>query len=40
MKAYDLFYKRLVEEVDLYDVRTHFVMERIKNTTELPLEYC
>ena len=40
MKAYDLFYKRLVEEVDLYDVRTHFVMERIKNTTQLPLEYC
>jgi len=40
METYDLFYKKLVEEVDLYDVRTHFVMERIKATTELPLEYC
>ena len=40
MEAYDHFYKKLVEEVDLYDVRTHFVMERIKATTELPLQYC
>ena len=40
METYDLFYKKLVEEVDLYDVRTHFVMERIKATTELPLKYC
>ncbi len=40
METYDLFYKKLVEEVDLYDVRTHFIMEEMKSTTALPLEYC
>ena len=37
--AYDEFYKRLIEEVDLYDVRSTFVMEPIKHTTALPLHY-
>ncbi len=37
--AYDAFYKRLIEEVDLYDVRTTFVMEQMKHTTALPLHY-
>jgi len=37
--AYDAFYKRLIEEVDLYDVRSTFVMERMKQTTALPLHY-
>lgn len=37
--AYDAFYKRLIEEVDLYDVRTTFVLEHIKQTTALPLHY-
>ncbi len=37
--AYDAFYQRLIEEVDLYDVRTTFVMERMKHTTALPLHY-
>ena len=37
--AYDEFYKRLIEEVDLYDVRTTFIMEEIKHTTALPLDY-
>ncbi len=40
MKAYDIFYKRLIEEVDLYDVSTNFVMEEMKKTTALPLNYC
>ena len=40
MDAYDLFYKRLIEEVDLYDVSTNFVMEEMKKTTALPLDYC
>ena len=40
METYDLFYKKLVEEVDLYDVRSHFVMEEMKKTTALPLQYC
>ncbi len=37
--AYDAFYKRLIDAVDLYDVRTIFVMEEIKHTTALPLDY-
>lgn len=37
--AFDDFYKRLIEEVDLYDVRSTFVMEEMKQTTALPLHY-
>jgi Lrp/AsnC family transcriptional regulator len=37
--AYDAFYKRLIGAVDLYDVRTIFVMEEMKRTTALPLEH-
>ena len=37
--AYDQLYKRLIESVDLYDVRTIFVMEKIRQTTALPLHY-
>ena len=37
--AYDGFYKRLIDKVDLYDVRSTFVMEELKRTTELPLHY-
>jgi Lrp/AsnC family transcriptional regulator len=37
--AYDDFYKRLIARVDLYDVRTVFVMEQMKHTTALPLDY-
>ena len=36
---YDRFYKRLIDAVDLYDVRTIFVMEELKRTTALPLDY-
>jgi len=39
IEAYDRMYKRLIEAVDLYDVRTIFVMEKIKQTTALPLHY-
>jgi Lrp/AsnC family transcriptional regulator len=39
MAAYDDFYKRLIERVDLYDVRSVFVMEELKRTTALPLDY-
>ena len=35
--AYDAFYKRLIAAVDLYDVRTIFVMEEMKRTTALPI---
>ena len=37
--AYDGFYRRLIELVDLCDVRTIFVMEKMKQTTALPLTY-
>lgn len=37
--AYDAFYKRLIASVDLFDVRSVFVMEELKHTTELPLHY-
>lgn len=39
IEVYDGFYRRLIELVDLYDVRTVFVMEEMKATTVLPLDY-
>jgi Lrp/AsnC family transcriptional regulator len=39
VEAYDSFYKRLIDAVDLYDVSTVFVMEKMKQTTALPLHY-
>lgn len=35
--GYDAFYKRLIAEVDLADVSASFVMEEIKDTTEIPV---
>ena len=37
--AYDDFYKRLIEGVDIADVSSSFAMEQIKFTTQLPLHY-
>jgi Lrp/AsnC family transcriptional regulator len=37
--AYDLLYKRLIEKITLADVSSSFVMEEIKATTVLPLDY-
>ena len=37
--AYDEFYKRLIAQVDLYDVSSSFAMEQIKYTTAFPVEY-
>jgi Lrp/AsnC family transcriptional regulator len=37
--AYDGFYKRLISKIDIRDVSSAFAMERIKSTTELPLDY-
>jgi hypothetical protein len=37
--AYEAFYKRLIQRVDLTDVRSIFVMEELKSTTALPLDY-
>ncbi|EET46466.1 transcriptional regulator, AsnC family [Thalassobium sp. R2A62] len=35
--AYDAFYQRLIEQVDLADVSASFVMEEVKETTRLPI---
>ena len=37
--AYDGFYKRLIARVPLKDVSSAFAMERIKQTTALPLHH-
>lgn len=37
MAGYDRLYKKLIE-ADLFDVSSSFVMETMKQTTELPLE--
>ena len=39
IEAYDSFYKKLVAKIDITDVSSAFAMERIKNTTSLPLGY-
>jgi Lrp/AsnC family transcriptional regulator len=37
MKAYDLFYKKLIDTMPLKNVTSRFSMERIKSTTAYPL---
>ncbi len=37
--GYDRLYKRLIARVPLTDVSSFFVMEKVKETTELPLDY-
>jgi Lrp/AsnC family transcriptional regulator len=37
--AYDQLYKRLINKITLADVSSSFVMEEIKSTTVLPLDY-
>jgi Lrp/AsnC family transcriptional regulator len=37
MQAFDIFYKKLVDGVDLSDVTSSFAMEQIKYTTALPV---
>lgn len=37
VRAYDRFYQRLIARVPISDVSASFVMEDIKDTTELPL---
>ena len=39
IRAYDKFYKQLIDQVDLQDVSSSFAMEEIKYTTALPLHY-
>ncbi|MEE9590036.1 MAG: Lrp/AsnC family transcriptional regulator [Hyphomicrobiaceae bacterium] len=37
--AYDRLYKRIISRISLSDVSSFFVMESIKSTTRLPLDY-
>ena len=37
--GYDGVYKRLIREIDLFDVSSSFAMEQLKYTTALPLAY-
>jgi len=39
VSAYDRLYKRLIGKITLADVSSSFVMEEIKSTTVLPLDY-
>ena len=38
-KGYDAVYKRLIKDVELFDVSSSFAMEQLKYTTALPLDY-
>jgi Lrp/AsnC family transcriptional regulator len=37
--GYDAVYRKLIRDVDLFDVTSSFAMEQIKFTTALPLDY-
>ena len=37
MKAYDAFYQRLIEKIDIDTVSSNFAMEQLKYTTSIPL---
>jgi Lrp/AsnC family transcriptional regulator len=37
--AYDRLYKSLISKVDMMDVSASFVMEELKETTEIPLSF-
>jgi Lrp/AsnC family transcriptional regulator len=39
IRAFDAFYKKLVQSTELADVSSSFAMEQIKYTTALPLQY-
>ena len=39
ISTYDAVYKRLIEQVELFDVSASFVIEVLKRTTALPLDY-
>lgn len=39
MKAYDTFYKKLIQQASFTDISSSFAMEEIKYTTSLPVDY-
>ena len=40
IKDFDIVYKKLIKNVDIYNVSSYFAMEEMKNMTALPLTYC
>ncbi|MGB1011425.1 MAG: Lrp/AsnC family transcriptional regulator [Thiolinea sp.] len=39
IEAYDAVYRKMIEQIDIYNVSSYFAMEKLKNTTALPLDY-
>tara|TARA_B100000768_G_scaffold51908_1_gene50507 strand:+ start:795 stop:965 length:171 start_codon:yes stop_codon:yes gene_type:complete len=39
VQAYETLYQRLISRIGLVDVSASFVMEELKDTTELPLPW-
>jgi Lrp/AsnC family transcriptional regulator len=39
IEHYDVFYKKLISQIELSDVSSSFALEQIKFTTALPLDY-
>lgn len=39
IEDYDAVYRKMIERVDIYNVSSYFAMEKLKNTTALPLNY-
>ena len=37
IQAYDAVYKRMIEQIDIFNVSSSFAMEELKNTTVLPI---
>lgn len=37
--AYDAFYQKLIQKIDIRGVSSSFAMEQIKYTTQMPLDY-
>lgn len=39
IEGYDAVYKKLIQDVELFDVTSSFAMEQLKSTTALPVDY-
>jgi len=39
IQSFDKVYKRLINQVEIFEISSHFAMEELKQTTELPLDY-
>lgn len=39
IQSFDKVYKQLINKVEIFEISSHFAMEELKQTTELPLNY-